>query len=135
MRGGFGGIVGWPLLDPPDGFVHLAFPLEAERVAGNCAHIDDHEPLARGRRDQASRLDARIIGGGCDDDDRAGGARRPAETRKGLAEGLITAALRHPLDQTSSQLVQTMIDTIGQTASGVILQRTIPFEIITPESV
>lgn len=57
------------------------------------------------------------------------------ETRKGLAEGLITAALCHPLEQTSSQLVQTMIDTIGQTAKGVILQRTIPFEIITPESV
>ena len=57
------------------------------------------------------------------------------ETRKGLAEGLITAALCHPLEQTSSQLVQTMIDTIGQTANGVILQRTIPFEIITPESV
>ena len=57
------------------------------------------------------------------------------ETRKGLAEGLITAALCHPLVQTSSQLVQTMIDTIGQTADGVILQRSIPFEIITPESV
>ena len=57
------------------------------------------------------------------------------ETRKGLAEGLITAALCHPLEQTSSQLVQTMLDTIRQPASGVILQRTIPFEIITPESV
>ncbi len=57
------------------------------------------------------------------------------ETRKGLAEGLITAALCHPLQQTSAQLVQTMIDTIGQTEKGVILQRTIPFEIVTPESV
>lgn len=57
------------------------------------------------------------------------------ETRKGLAEGLITAALCHPLDQTSCQLVQTMIDTIGQTAKGAILQRTIPFDIVTPESV
>ena len=57
------------------------------------------------------------------------------ETRKGLAEGLITAALCHPLEQTSAQLVQTMIDAIRQTANGVILQRTIPFEIITPESV
>ena len=57
------------------------------------------------------------------------------ETRKGLAEGLITAALCHPLEQTSSQLVQTMIDTIRQPANGVILHRTIPFEIITPESV
>jgi LacI family transcriptional regulator len=57
------------------------------------------------------------------------------ETQKGLAEGLITAALCHPLKETSSQLVQTMIDTIGQAANGVILQRLIPFEIITPESV
>ena len=57
------------------------------------------------------------------------------ETRKGLAEGLITAALCHPLEQTSSQLVQTMIEAIRQAATGVILQRTIPFEIITPESV
>ena len=57
------------------------------------------------------------------------------ETRKGLAEGLITAALCHPLEYTSSQLVQTMIDAIGATAPGVILQRTIPFEIVTPESV
>ena len=57
------------------------------------------------------------------------------ETRKGLAEGLITAALVHPLDQTSSQLVQTMIETTRQTPSGLILQRTVPFETITPESV
>ena len=57
------------------------------------------------------------------------------ETRKGLAEGLITAALVHPLDQTSGQLVQTMIEATGQTPSGLILQRTVPFETITPESV
>lgn len=57
------------------------------------------------------------------------------ETRKGLAEGLITAALCHPLERTSGQLVQTMIDAIGQARSGAILHRTIPFEIITPESV
>jgi len=57
------------------------------------------------------------------------------ETRKGLAEGLITAALCHPLEQTSAQLVQTMIDSIGQGAEGAILHRSIPFEIITPENV
>ena len=57
------------------------------------------------------------------------------ETRKGLAEGLITAALVHPLDQTSGQLVQTMLEAIKQTPSGLIMQRTIPFEIVTPESV
>ena len=57
------------------------------------------------------------------------------ETRRGLAEGLITAALCHPLDQTSQQLIQTMIDAVEQTNRGVILQRTLPFDIITPESV
>ncbi len=56
------------------------------------------------------------------------------ETRRGLAEGLITAALCHPLEQTSSQLLQTMLDALRQTESGVILQRAIPFEILTPES-
>lgn len=57
------------------------------------------------------------------------------ETRQGLAEGLVTAALCHPLEQTSSQLVQTMLDALGQSEHSAILQRTIPFEIITPESV
>jgi LacI family transcriptional regulator len=56
------------------------------------------------------------------------------ETRRGLAEGLITAALCHPLAQTSSQLVQTMLDAMGLKEEGLILQRTVPFEIITPES-
>lgn len=56
------------------------------------------------------------------------------ETRRGLAEGLITAALCHPLEQTSSQLVQTMLDAQGQFESGVILQRIVPFGIVTPES-
>lgn len=56
------------------------------------------------------------------------------ETRKGLAEGLITAALCHPLDETSDQLIQTMIDAISQQGNSIILQRIIPFEIITPES-
>jgi LacI family transcriptional regulator len=57
------------------------------------------------------------------------------ETRRGLAEGLITAALCHPLEQTSAQLIQTMLDAIGQADKGVILQRTVPFEIVTPESI
>lgn len=56
------------------------------------------------------------------------------ETRKGLAEGLITAALCHPLEQTSSQLIQTMLDAMGNKEKGTILQRAIPFEIITPEN-
>jgi LacI family transcriptional regulator len=55
-------------------------------------------------------------------------------TRLGLAEGLITAALCHPLEQTSAQLVQTMLDVMGRKDDGLIIQRIIPFEIITPES-
>lgn len=57
------------------------------------------------------------------------------ETRKGLAEGLITAALVHPLDQTSSKLMQTMIEAIGKTTDGVMMQCAIPFDTVTPESI
>ncbi len=57
------------------------------------------------------------------------------ETRKGLSEGLITAALCHPLEKTSSVLVQTLIDAIQRGYTGTTLQRTIPFEIITPENI
>lgn len=56
------------------------------------------------------------------------------ETRKGLSEGLITAALCHPLEQTSEVLVQTMIETITQGAVGSTVQRTVAFEIVTPEN-
>lgn len=56
------------------------------------------------------------------------------ETRRGLAEGVITAALCHPLGRTSDQLVQTMIDAIGQGGVNVVLQHSIPFEIVTPEN-
>lgn len=56
------------------------------------------------------------------------------ETRKGLSEGLITAALCHPVEATSNLLVQTMIDVIGQENATPTLHRTIPFEIITPEN-
>lgn len=57
------------------------------------------------------------------------------ETRKGLSEGLITAALCHPLEQTSSVLVQTLIDAICQEDKGTTVQHAIAFEIITPENV
>lgn len=57
------------------------------------------------------------------------------ETRKGLSEGLIAAALCHPLDTISAMLVQTMIDVIGGGASGATLQRTVPFDIVTPENI
>jgi LacI family transcriptional regulator len=57
------------------------------------------------------------------------------ETRKGLVEGLITAALCHPMERTSDQLIDTMLDAIDQKDNGSILQRSVPFEIITPENV
>lgn len=56
------------------------------------------------------------------------------ETRKGLSEGLITAALCHPVESTSNLLVQTMIDVASQEIPSATLQRTIPFEIVTPEN-
>nr|WP_245500042.1 hypothetical protein [Rhizobium leguminosarum] len=49
------------------------------------------------------------------------------ETRKGPSEGMITAALCHPLEQMSTPLVETMIETITQGASGGTIQRTITF--------
>lgn len=57
------------------------------------------------------------------------------ETRKGLTEGLVTAALCHPLDVTSDTLIQTMLDARSKSRSGTTLQRTVPFEIITPENI
>ncbi|ESW94227.1 LacI family DNA-binding transcriptional regulator [Mesorhizobium sp. M0902] len=57
------------------------------------------------------------------------------ETRKGLSEGLITAALCHPLEAISALLVQTMIDVMGPQAPFATLQRSIPFEIVTPENI
>lgn len=56
------------------------------------------------------------------------------ETRKGLSEGLITAALCHPPEATPDLLVQTMIDMIASDNQVAGLQKTIPFEIVTPES-
>ncbi len=57
------------------------------------------------------------------------------ETRKGLTEGLITAALCHPLEKTSNVLIQTMLDAIQNKDTGTTIQRTIPFEIVTPENI
>lgn len=57
------------------------------------------------------------------------------ETRKGLTEGLITAALCHPLELTSQTLVQTMIDAITQDTVVNAIQRTLPFEIVTPTNI
>ncbi|WP_347312674.1 LacI family DNA-binding transcriptional regulator [Defluviimonas sp. SAOS-178_SWC] len=57
------------------------------------------------------------------------------ETRKGLSEGLITAALCHPPEATPAALVQSMIDAVEQGTSMTPVQRAIPFEIVTPENV
>ncbi|WP_239495809.1 substrate-binding domain-containing protein [Yoonia maritima] len=57
------------------------------------------------------------------------------ETRKGLSEGLITAAFCHPIRPTSEALVQTMVDAINAKSSQSTIQCTVPFEIITPENV
>jgi len=57
-----------------------------------------------------------------------------SETRTGLGEGLITAALCYPQGQISVRLLETMIEAIGTDGNESILQRTIPFDIMTPES-
>lgn len=57
------------------------------------------------------------------------------ETRKGLSEGLITAALCHPLDSISGLLVETMIEVVESKGTAATLQRTLPFDIVTPENI
>lgn len=57
------------------------------------------------------------------------------ETRKGLSEGIITAALCHPIKTTSETLVQAMIDAIEGDGSQTAAQFTLPFEIITPANI
>jgi LacI family transcriptional regulator len=58
------------------------------------------------------------------------------EARKGLSEGLITAALRHPVDKMPEELIDVMLRLVGDSrGSASIEQRIVPFEIVTPESV
>lgn len=57
------------------------------------------------------------------------------ETLKGLSEKLITAALCHPLEETSQELIKTMIRAIHLNVDGSIQQCIIPFKTITPENV
>jgi LacI family transcriptional regulator len=58
------------------------------------------------------------------------------ETRKGLNEGLITAALRHPVEKMPEELIDVMLRLVGdRSGSASIEQRIVPFEIVTPESV
>ena len=56
------------------------------------------------------------------------------ETRKGLGEGLVTAALRHPVDRTPKELIDVMLQSIERRNQPSIAQRIVPFEIVTPES-
>ena len=56
------------------------------------------------------------------------------ETRKGLGEGLVTAALRHPVDRTPEVLIDVMLQSIERRHQPSIAQRIVPFEIVTPES-
>ena len=56
------------------------------------------------------------------------------ETRRGLSEGLVTAALRHPVDQTPKALIEVMLRLVERGGTGSIEQRIVPFEIVTPES-
>ncbi|WP_375692084.1 substrate-binding domain-containing protein [Pseudooceanicola sp. LIPI14-2-Ac024] len=57
------------------------------------------------------------------------------ETRKGLSEGIVTAALCHPLEPTSAALIETMVEVAGNKSSDKTIQKVIPFEIVTPESI
>lgn len=56
------------------------------------------------------------------------------ETRRGLSEGLVTAALRHPVDETPRALIDVMLRSLERRGTGSIEQRIVPFEIVTPES-
>jgi LacI family transcriptional regulator len=47
------------------------------------------------------------------------------ETRKGLSEGLVTAALCHPLDAISDLLVQTMIEAVDKNGGATMQNNTL----------
>ena len=57
------------------------------------------------------------------------------ETRKGLSEGLITAALCLPKDQIHHELIDVMLRLVERRDRDTIEQRIVPFEIVTPESI
>lgn len=58
-----------------------------------------------------------------------------AAARRGLTEGLIAAALCHPIADTSRELIDTMIEALGQDGPQSMIQRIVPFQILTPENV
>jgi LacI family transcriptional regulator len=57
------------------------------------------------------------------------------ETRKGLSEGLIVAALCLPVEKSSDELINVMLRLCENKDVASIEQRIVPFEIVTPESV
>ena len=57
------------------------------------------------------------------------------ETRKGLSEGLITASLCHPMDEMPQELIDVMLGLVEGRETSSIVQRIVPFEIVTPESI
>lgn len=56
------------------------------------------------------------------------------ETTKGLGEGLITAALCLPQQRLATDLVDLMLDAVDRKANESVVQRIVPFEVVTPES-
>lgn len=57
------------------------------------------------------------------------------EARKGLTEGLVTAALRHSVDKMPEELIDVMLSLVERNDMSSIEQRIVPFEIVTPESI
>ncbi|WP_394886220.1 LacI family DNA-binding transcriptional regulator [Mesorhizobium sp. AaZ16] len=57
------------------------------------------------------------------------------ETRKGLTEGLIIAALCHSVEKMPRELIDVMLRLVDRRDSASIEQRIVPFEIVTPESI
>ncbi|MCC4273250.1 LacI family DNA-binding transcriptional regulator [Marinomonas communis] len=57
------------------------------------------------------------------------------EAKIALQEGLISAALYHPAQPTSSELIKVMMEAIERKGSASMQQRIVPFQIATPESI
>ena len=56
------------------------------------------------------------------------------EARSGVAQGYISAALRHPENRMSEELIEVMLRLLERKSSTTIVQRIVPFEVVTPES-
>ena len=56
------------------------------------------------------------------------------ETRRGLSDGLVTAALCLPVDHTPRALIDVMLRVLDRRGTSSVEQHIVPFEIVTPES-